>query len=262
MTCDWPVDYGACGKCPELADVSSEQRELFENMAIDLLWRFTDKQFGLCEVTVRPCAAERYSRASTFQGRGPRVELEAVRIDDVLRAFSCGCTRSCACSLESAASLRLPGPVDSIVKVVIDGETLDASAYRLMYGNVLVRADRSGWPLQQDLLAADDEVGAFAITYKYGDAVPAGGQAAAGKLACQLAKAYCGSKDCQLPERVQTISRQGVTVGIADAFEGLERGRTGIWSIDAWIESVTRRKSFAGVRSPDLPRQPLGVMLR
>jgi hypothetical protein len=44
-----------------------------------------------------------------------------------------------------------------------------------------------------------------------------------------------------LPERVQTITRQGVTVGFLDPQDFLEKGRTGITMIDLWLRSVNPR---------------------
>src|SRR5699024_472918 len=134
--------------------------------------------------------------------------------------------------------------------VRIDGNVLPDSAYRVDYGNILIRTDGQTWPAVQDMLADPSELNTFEVTYKRGIEVPAGGQFAAGVLACELAKAYCGDQTCELPKRVQTVTRQGVTVGFMDQFEGLEEGKTGIWSIDSWIASVNRVGTFASVMSP------------
>ena len=49
----------------------------------------------------------------------------------------------------------------------------------------------------------------------------------------------------------QTITRQGLTINSDPNMDGTQV--TGIWSIDEWIKQVNRPKSFASVRSVDLP---------
>jgi hypothetical protein len=98
-------------------------------------------------------------------------------------------------------------------------------------------------------------VGAWSITVGQGREVPVGGAFVAGILACEFAKACVGSSDCRLPRRVQTITRQGVTVAFQDLFEGLDNLRTGLWEVDAFIESNRQAKWMSPtITSPDVPR--------
>lgn len=92
------------------------------------------------------------------------------------------------------------------------------------------------------------------VTGTMGIPTPPGGQVAAAQLACELAKAMCGDSSCALPERVQSVSRQGITMTILDQFEDLDEGKTGIWLIDAWVASVMRSPMPATVGSPDSHR--------
>lgn len=102
------------------------------------------------------------------------------------------------------------------------------------------------------MVAPITEIDTFQVTYMRGIDVPMGGQVAAGRLACELAKAACGDNTCALPKRVQTITRQGVTVGLLDSFDDVDKGRTGIWLIDSWVASMNIPQSRAGrVLSPD-----------
>src|SRR3546814_4772015 len=48
----------------------------------------------------------------------------------------------------------------------------------------------------------------------------------AGRLANELAKAACNDKSCGLPQRVQSITRQGVTVAVLDSFDDIDTGHT------------------------------------
>jgi hypothetical protein len=143
-------------------------------------------------------------------------------------------------------------PVASVTEVQIDGQVLDASAYRVDNSRLLVRQDGGRWPFCQDLsrpLGQDDTWG---VTVQTGQPVPIGGQVAAAKLACEFAKAMNGDKACELPQRWQTITRQGVTISAAiDTFQGLDEGKTGIWLIDSWVASVTKPDIGFSMASPD-----------
>jgi hypothetical protein len=91
--------------------------------------------------------------------------------------------------------------------------------------------------------------GTWSIEYIAGIPVPKGGQVAAGILAVELGKAALKDSTCALPSRVQTITRQGVTMAILDTFEDLAKGRTGIPRIDMWIQSVNVIRSAATIAS-------------
>lgn len=285
--CTWPISYEACGAtpgdltanppvpassgCSALESLSEEAQASFERMAAELLWEMTDRVFGLCEVSVRPCRGGCSSASrwiDTFWGRGPYPwgDISAgswvpLLIGGEWFNMGCGCVGTCSCAETGPTSLRLPGPVVEVVSVTIDGVALPSSAYQVLYGRNLVRLDGDVWPACQNLLADATQEGTFEVVYRRGVEVPTGGQIAAGVLACELAKAACQDGTCQLPQRVQTVTRQGVTVGIVDAFQGLTDGRTGIWLIDAWVAATkgATKKAFAGVRSPDYRRRPGGV---
>ena len=252
MTCDWPVIYPGGAPCPALAGLSPGQQELYEQMAGDYLANWTG--YGLCEVSLRPCRSECGPNLEWFWGNGPYPPGFATQnLTGVWKNVGCGsCGDSCGCG--SVPSLRLPGPVEEVTSVLIDGAALDPTAYRVDSRALLVRLDGEAWPVCQDM-SADPlaEVNTFQVDYRYGRAVPAGGQVAAGVLACELAKAAVGDSSCQLPRRVQTIARQGVTVSFLDSMDDLDKGRTGIWLIDSWVASVTNPPRPSTVRSPDIP---------
>jgi hypothetical protein len=92
------------------------------------------------------------------------------------------------------------------------------------------------------------------VTYVRGVRVPEGGEIAAGVLALELAKAACNDNTCQLPKRMQTMTRQGVTVAMLDSFDDVDKGHTGIWIIDSWVASMTKTPVRPTVLSPDKPR--------
>lgn len=261
--CNWPVLYTQCGTgeasdstpCAPLSTFSEAGRKAFEDMASSLLWNWTNQVFGVCEVALRPQANGPWCRPSTFESSAHLLRnsgLQPALIGGKWYNLVCGsCVDVCSCAPYGTRSISLVGPVDEVTEVYVDGVLVPPEAYRVD-GRFLIRTDGGVWPLRQDL--DDDPMGegSFLIHYTRGVPVPDGGKIAAGALACELAKASCGDTSCQLPERIQTITRQGVTVGFMDSFDSLDKGRTGIWVIDAWIASVTAPVRRAGVRSVDV----------
>lgn len=256
--CEWPVSYPtACPEpdWPEDEDGNTPDKEVFEEMATDLLWNWTGQNFGLCPVQVRPCRSGCSGRPSTFAGRGPYASLgpwEPVLVGGEWFNVSCPtCTQGCSCTYVS--TLALPGPIHEVLQIVIDGDPLPQDAYRVDNYALLVRTDGERWPNCQDMSVDVDAPGSWEVSYTRGTPVPVGGQVAAGVLAAELYKAACRDKSCNLPQRIQSITREGVTMAVMDAFEDVEKGRTGIWLIDSWVASVSKTPQRATVRSVDVP---------
>lgn len=268
--CEWPLYTpsadSTCPPCEALESLPAADRQRVEEMTVDLLWNWTRRKFGLCTEEVRPCRITCTNEVATFWGREhgggsiPQVSgwTPALVGGEWFNIWcgACGISK-CTCGENDSRALVLPGPVHSVTEVIVDGSVLDPSAYRLRKGT-LWRTDGQGWPDCNDPVADPlaPNSPAWTITYKRGYEVPQGGQIAAYTLACELSMALCGDSGCSLPQRVQSITREGVTMSILDGFEGLEEGKTGIWDIDAWITSVTMdRPSPPRVYSPDLPSQ-------
>lgn len=256
LPCDWPVSYAGCPgntKPQVLESLPASGQAIFERMAGEYLWNWTGRAYGLCEVTVEPCRQDCLQGISTFNGSGPfntplgpfHNPWTPVLIDGLWFNVGCGrCGDKCGCD-GKAAPLKLPGPIQSVSEVAINGTVLDSMAYYVNNHAMLVRADDSAWP----------DCG-LRVTYTKGSPVPIGGQIAAGVLAAEFAKAACNDKSCALPQRVQSITRQGVTIAVLDAFDDIDKGHTGIFIIDSWIASVTKIPTRSHVLSPDKPRSP------
>lgn len=262
--CTWPVSYAGCSSCTPLEALSVQEKAAVEAMAVTYLWEWTLRQFDVCTMTVRPCRRE-CRGLSTFWGKGPFPRTWAYApalVEGQWYGASCGTCRTAECSCAEPVTLRLPGPVVSVGEILMDGVVLAPVAYRLDAGGLLVRLDGSSWPDCQDLTRATTEPGTWQVTFDRGTPVPEGGQLAAGVLACELAKALCRDSTCALPQRIQTITRQGVTVAVTDPFTGVDKGATGIWLIDSWIASVTKPRRQSTVHSVDLarPRNRLGTV--
>lgn len=255
---DWPVSYSACEDLKVyLDDVGKpEQQDLFEGMATGLLWEWTNRSFGIDIVSLRPEPVSAPA-PSTYQYIPRRVTGYApVHLGGVLLGITCGqCHRSeCRCSGGTSA-IDLPGRAHRIHRVRIDGKDLPAEAYRMDNRRTLRLTGKSGNPLVfpsvQDLSRDASEEGTWEIVYSRGVPVPEGGQVAAGVLALELAKAACSDRDCALPARLQSVTRQGVTVQIQDDFEDMQEGRTGIWLVDSWVSSIRKPSQSARAYNPD-----------
>ncbi|MBO0819321.1 MAG: hypothetical protein J2P26_00570 [Nocardiopsaceae bacterium] len=165
----------------------------------------------------------------------------------------CGCPGPCSCRPDCA--VELPGPVIDILEVRVGGAPVATTAYRVM-GNLLMRVDGGCWPDCQDLAAPASAPGSFQVTYRRGEPVPYGGQVAAAALANEIWKACTGSGKCRLPDRVQQLTREGVSMTMIDDMEWLNAGRTGLAEVDSWLAAVNPAglKSRPQVWTPDLPR--------
>lgn len=269
--CNWTISYSGCGVAEgqtlpsPIAELSTADRALIETMAGAYLWNWTDQRFGTCEVALRPCRSDCERNAvPSFWGRGPYSRGSAsgngamwgpALVNGQWFGIACGtCIGACDCD-GGAATLALPGPVDSIVEILEDGVALPATAYRVDNHRLLTRLDGGTWRSCQDMLAdPTKDTDTWQITYQRGHAVPAGGQVAGGVLALELAKAWCKDNTCALPQRIQHITRQGVTVSVIDPYK-IKDGGTGIWIIDSWVNSIMLSRKGGTVHSVDL-RKP------
>ena len=254
--CNWDISYVACGDPEQLLSVelSGEERAAVESMATSFLWEWTGRRFGTCEKEIRPCG-------STCSHSAPiaRPYLHPYLHQGQWFNFTCGScgvpdSSPCSCG-ETARTLHLPRPVSGIVEVLEDGAKLPPSAYYLDPGSGrLYRQDGQAWRTCQDLSLSLTEPGTWGVRFLYGIEVPPGGRIAAGVLSLEMMKALCRDSSCQLPERVQSITRQGVSMAILDSFEDLEAGRTGLWLVDSWVSTMNAKPSLPSlVYTPSAP---------
>jgi hypothetical protein len=136
------------------------------------------------------------------------------------------------------------------------GKILDPSSYYLVDHSTLhVRAGTPWTPCNTE------------VTYSYGTPVPAVGKMAARTLAIEFIRLWTGDEECALPQRVTSVTRQGVNYTILDQQEFIDELRTGLYVIDLFLKTTNpdnaRRKSK--VFSPDQPRArrytPKGLVL-
>lgn len=227
--------YGPCEVWPVLwpCNVSTES-PITTGQAVEIathvVWALSGRQYGLCTVELRPCR------------------------DDSLVCSSCEtCVRTCACG--PLSEVTLPGPVDSIVEVRVDGVALPTGSYRLDDDRKVVRVDGQAWPRCDHLELDDSKVGTWSITARFGQPVPELGKWAVGELACELVKAIKG-EDCRLPRNVTQLVRQGVTIQYPDVGELFRQRRTGLYLTDAFITTVNPHGLTARSRVYSVDRPP------
>lgn len=272
--CNWPLAYcgdgGADELCASVAGLTPTLQTLVQNAATAYLWNITGRQFGTCSLTIRPCKTDCYrNAASTYRGYawsnmnlpfygngsiGLGSALNPALIGGQWYNMPCGGCQNDICSCTYVPTIDLLGPVASVDMIFQDGALLDPSAYRVDNFRYLVRTDGKDWPVCQDMVAATTETGTLEVTYQIGVEVPAGGQLAAGVLACQMAKAACNDGTCQLPQRIHSVTRQQVNVTVLDSYDAFYiNGTTGLFAVDSWVNSVNFSRQRAGTRvsSPD-----------
>jgi len=239
----WPVIWGNC----DLTGISPAVTGVAVQAATEILWAFSGRRYGTCQLTVRPCRRECLGMpwgifsdglvlGSWWQyGTYPR----PLFFNGVWYNLMCGngcADGSCSCSFVSEAIL--PEPVVSVDSVKVDGVTLNPSAYRVDDFRKLVRLGSQEWPLCNDLTQDDTHVGTWSVTVTFGESVPVLGQLAMGELACQIARLIAGNEDCELPQPVQQLVRQGVTMNFLDPNKVFSDGKVGLYLSDLFISSV------------------------
>jgi hypothetical protein len=257
-----PGDFMACGSfcwvqpyvCDEccsmdLGEVKPELRERAARWAAGFLWTATGRQYGGCPKTYRPCregCGPAVNCCGGYGGLGVRSVPWRVPGSFDWVNMPCGsCVKGCQCSAVSEVRLS---DVDQVLNVRIDGVDYDPCSMVAVYDRSrIVRTDGGSWPVCQKLDRIDGP-GTWSLTVLEGHCVPDGGDWMTGQLMCEFIKGCLNRKDCQLPRRLQTITRNNVTLGFNDKFENLAIMRTGIWEIDAWIEEAR----YVGAATPTI----------
>lgn len=225
--------------------------------ASELLFALSGEQFpGLCTRTVRPAARPRNTPVGRWSERlfmASGVGYSAnwgVCVMDAL--MSGGADSHSSCDWSRQVDL-MTSPVRSIVAVLVDGQTVDPAHYRVDDDHLLTRIDGYSWPTCQDINLPSTEQNTFEVTYRYGFDPPSFGVSAAAAYGAELAKSR-SSRPNRLPQRLTSITREGVTMAVLDPMQFLEKGLTGIPEVDAFLISVNsqRQKTPPMVYSPDV----------
>ncbi len=163
-----------------------------------------------------------------------------------------GCTGCCG---PTAIGLGR-SPISEIEWVQINGEEIDPSEYRVDDGKWLVRQTCcDGWPTCQDLSCPLGDPCTFGVNFTFGQDPPKAGAQAALILAAEFYRDATPGLTCRLPQRITSITRQGVSFAIMDPQTFLSQGRTGLYQVDLFISAYnpTGQIRRPMVFSPDVP---------
>src|SRR3990167_9107967 len=138
---DWPVTW-TC----DLDTLNPAVTGIAVSMATETLWALTGMRFGVCQVTLRPCARD-CQTGSFYDDFGPPWASgsypQPALIGGLWYNLTCwSCAGDCSCT--EVSEVRLPAPVNTIVEVLIDGTPMVSGAYRIDNNRLLVRTDGAG----------------------------------------------------------------------------------------------------------------------
>lgn len=201
-----------------------------------VLWSLSGRRYAPMQTLI-----EAYDTRYTFRKRGEFYPL--FHNGKPYNTYDCEDCVCSGCGIMHRTRLR-QSPVQHILDVWLDGKLLERCEYVLLDYAVLG-------------LKTDAACGAecIVVRYAYGTGVPPGGTRATARLAEELIRASLG-QDCALPERVTSVSRQGMTWALLDPQDFLADGRTGIYEVDLLLTALNPAKALARpkVFSPDTRR--------
>jgi hypothetical protein len=212
-----------------------------------LLWGMSGRKYtGITTVTERYVCAKRAYRLGA-SSKNYYAALIAGEVYNMPISDFDQYAELVADGLSPESRIKLRGrPVTQIHSIrTRDGRILDPSSYYLVDHSTIQASAGVPWtPCNIE------------VTYSYGTEVPAAGKMAARTLALEFAKLWAGDDDCMLPQRITSISRQGVSYTLLDSQDFIAELRTGLYAIDLFLKTVNPNgaKSRARVFSPDMPR--------
>jgi hypothetical protein len=215
-----------------------------------LLWGMSGRKFsGLTTVTERYVSSyDPYLRSG-----GSSLTYTPVLVDgNIVNIASGGFNRYADDDFQgdgTSANSRVRLRGRKVVKIHtlrdLDGNIIEPDKYYLSDHSTILGVPGAGWSPSQ-----------VEVTYTYGSPPPTAGRAAARVLATELVKLYEDDDTCALPQRVTSISRQGVSYTLLDNQDFIDELKTGIYAIDLFLKTVNPDKARARARvfSPDQPR--------
>ncbi len=215
--------------------------------ASNLLWALSGRKYsGVTTVTERyVCAQRSYRLGASSRTYSPVLldgdiyNIPTEEFDDFSDIVSDG--------MSPNSRIKLRGrPVTKIHTIrTRTGDVVNPSSYYLVDHSTVQAAAGVPWtPCNIE------------ITYSYGSYVPTAGKMAARTLAIELCKLWNNDDDCALPQRITSITRQGVSYTLLDNQDFIDELKTGLYAVDLFLRSVNPDKARAKARvfSPDVPR--------
>lgn len=212
-----------------------------------LMWSLSGRKYsGTTTVTERyVCATLSYRYGPSV--RNNKAELILGDVYNIPYTDMDSYTAVTTDGLSPQSRLRLRGRPITKIHTIRNraGVVVDPSSYYLVDHSTIQAVSGAKWT------PCDIEV-----TYTYGTEPPTLGRLAARTLAFEFCKLWNGDDDCMLPQRVTSVSRQGVSYTILDSQEFIDDLRTGLYVVDMFLKSVNPDKARAKARvfTPDVPR--------
>lgn len=216
-------------------------------VASQLLWAMSGRKFnGITTVTERYiCASRAYRLGASARNYTPELvggdvyNIPFDEFDDYAEITTDGMSPSTRLRLRGRPIVRIHSIRDRVGRIVDP-----ANYYLVDHSTIQAKAGTSWAPCNIE------------ITYSYGAPPPATGKAAARVLAKEFIKLWTGDDECALPQRVTSVSRQGVSYTILDNQDFIQEMRTGLYVVDLFLKSVNPdgARTKARVFSPDVPR--------
>ena len=234
---------------PEELGVYAESEFAYEaaKAASNLLWSMSGRKYsGVTTVTERyVCATLSYRYGPSV--RNNKAELVLGDVYNIPYTDMDSYTAVTTDGLSPQSRIRLRGrPITKIHTIRNrNGAVIDPTSYYLVDHSTIQATAGSRWT------PCDIE-----ITYTYGIEPPTMGKMAARTLAMEFCKLWNGDDDCILPQRVTSVSRQGVSYTILDSQDFIAELRTGLYAVDLFLKSVNPDSARAKARvfTPDVPR--------
>jgi len=217
-TCEaWPVEW-----CGDVSGVEASITASAHEAASRIIWSLTGRRYGSCSVVRGPAPGD--------------------------TATSCGLPPSRYEPRPDGPAIWLDGENPVVEAVFLDETEMDPADWA-QAGKWLIRLTGGTWPPNTWTNPT-----ALMIQMTVGFPPPVGAAQAVGELGYELIKA-CTGDECSLPRRVQTLTRQGVSMQMIDSLDFLDRGRIGLPICDQFIASVNPKglAQASRVLSPDRP---------
>lgn len=200
---------------------------------IDPTGPYTESAVETASFILYKLSGEKYSGIQTVTEAYNSDTYSSIQIEP---AFVAGNIYNTTLLADGFRNLRLRHtPVRSIESITFLGRTLDPSEYTLRNNAYIVREHSLPWLLEP--------INDLTVSYTYGTPPPAAGKRAALRLANELILSDMGSANCSLPERISSVSRQGVSYTIMDPQTFMKEGKVGIYEVDLFLATVNPNKA-------------------
>lgn len=127
-------------------------------------------------------------------------------------------------------------PVREVFSVFADGVEVPRDSFTIRNRAYLVRNGRNSF---WDFCTTHE----FTVNYEYGANPPVAGVEAAIELGNEYLLAFDGDDRCRLPEKITSVTRQGLTIRVSETQDYLDNGKVGINSIDQFIKAYNPSKA-------------------